>query len=91
MQKAFCLIPYRRRLGVLAPQREEVFQTEAQLFRHGRAVATANDGVAFFRIECREDGDYWEPVECLTTVGEVPGDPLLIDPPAPEPWEADAA
>ncbi|WP_292223838.1 hypothetical protein [Brevundimonas sp.] len=30
------------------------------------------DGMVFFKIECREDGDIWSEVELLATVGEVP-------------------
>lgn len=30
------------------------------------------DGLVFFKIECRADGDIWTEVETLATVGDVP-------------------
>jgi len=32
------------------------------------------DGMVFFKIECREDGDIWSEVELLATVGDVPSE-----------------
>jgi len=74
MREVFCLVPFRRRQGELKPQDRFVCEDEDQLFRRGRVAAAVHDGVAFFKIECTEDGDTWEPVEVLTTVGDVPAE-----------------
>lgn len=72
MSDVYCLIPFRRRAGRLQAQDHMACRDEGELFRHGRAMAAVHDGVAFFKIDCRDEGDVWQRVELLTTVGDVP-------------------
>ncbi len=57
----------------------------------GRLLMTQADGVLVYQQWVDDDAETAEDPEVLAILGEVPGAALLIDPPAPEPWEADAA
>lgn len=46
--------------------------SEDAAFKRGKAMMHRMDGLVFFRIECREDGDVWSAVETLAAVGDVP-------------------
>ena len=64
--------PFKRRQGELAAEDLLAFPSEAKAFRQGKAMLGRVDGLVFFKIECREDGDIWSVVETLATVGDVP-------------------
>lgn len=71
-QPRYCVAPFRRRKGELEPRDIVECLDENTAFRRGKAMMPRVDGMVFFKIECREDGDIWSEVELLATVGEVP-------------------
>lgn len=70
--KPYHVAPFKRRQGELEPSEVLAFPDEAKAFRQGKAMMGRVDGLVFFKIECREDGDVWTQVETLATVGDVP-------------------
>ncbi|WEK56453.1 MAG: hypothetical protein P0Y52_07760 [Candidatus Brevundimonas phytovorans] len=63
---------FKRRRGELAAGELLTFPSEDAAFRRGKAMMGRVDGLVFFKIECREDGDIWSRIETLATVGDVP-------------------
>lgn len=63
---------FKRRRGQLQKQDLMTFTSEDAAFRRGKAMMHRMDGLVFFKIECRDDGDVWTEVETLATVGDVP-------------------
>ena len=57
----------------------------------GRLLMSQADGVLVYQQWVDDDAETVEDPEMLVILGDVPGAALLIDPPSPEPWEADAA
>ena len=70
--RAFCVAPFKRVNGQLLSQEVITYATEDAVFKRGKAMMHRMDGLVFFKIECREDGDIWTEVETLATVGDVP-------------------
>lgn len=68
----YCVAPFTRRPSGLEAADIIRCANEATAFRRGRAMMARVDGLVFFKIDCREDGDVWEAVETLATVGDVP-------------------
>jgi len=57
----------------------------------GRILMVQADGVLVFQQCIDDDAETESEPEVLLILGEVPAAAMLIDPPAPDPWEADAA
>lgn len=70
--RSFCVAPFKRMNGQLLIQEVIACATEDAAFKRGKAMMHRMDGLVFFKIECREDGDVWTEVETLATVGDVP-------------------
>lgn len=70
--RSFCVASFKRMNGELLSQEVIAYATEDAAFKRGRAMMHRMDGLVFFKIECREDGDVWTEVETLATVGDVP-------------------
>lgn len=70
--RAFCVAPFKRRNGQLLSQEVIACATEDAAFKRGKAMMHRMDGLVFFKIECREDGDVWTEVETLASLGDVP-------------------
>lgn len=70
--RSFCVAPFKRMNGQLLGQEVIACATEDAAFKRGKAMMHRMDGLVFFKIECREDGDVWTEVETLATVGDVP-------------------
>lgn len=70
--RSFYIAPFKRMNGQLLGQEVIAYATEDAAFKRGRAMMHRMDGLVFFKIECREDGDVWTEVETLATVGDVP-------------------
>jgi len=68
----YCVAPFRRQKGQLEPRDIVECDDEDTVFKRGRSMMDRVDGMVFFKIECREDGDVWSEVELLATVGDVP-------------------
>lgn len=73
-KERYCVAPYRRQNGRLEPRDLLECDDENTAFRRGKAMMGHFDGMVFFKIECREDGDVWSEVELLATVGDVPSE-----------------
>lgn len=71
-EKPYRVAPFKRRAGQLSGEDVLAFESEDKAFRTGRAMMHRVDGLVFFKIECREDGDVWSEVETLASVGDVP-------------------
>lgn len=70
--RTYHVAPFKRRSGKLSAGDLLTFPDEEAAFRKGRAMMGRVDGLVFFKIECREEGDIWSAVETLATVGDVP-------------------
>ena len=68
----FYVAPFRKKDERLVGGELLEFDTEAAAFKRGKAMMRRVDGLVFFKIECREDGDVWSEVELLATIGDVP-------------------
>lgn len=68
----YWVAPFKRRKGQLLEQDLMAFASEDAAFKRGKAMMHRVDGMVFFKIECRDDGDTWSEVEMLGAVGEVP-------------------
>lgn len=73
-QGAYCVAPFKRRRGELTGEDILRFEDEAAAFRCGKRMMARVDGLVFFKIECREEGDVWSAVELLASVGDVPAE-----------------
>lgn len=73
-KQRYIVAPFRRRAGALQPQDLIECGDEVAAFKRGKAALPSSDGMVFFKIECREDGDVWSEVELLASVGDVPSD-----------------
>ncbi len=70
--RSVCVAPFKRRGGQLLGEDVIACATEDAAFKRGKAMMHRMDGLVFFKIECREDGDIWTDIETLATVGDVP-------------------
>lgn len=73
-EHTFYVAPFKRRDGSLEPRDLVVCDDEASAFKRGKSMMDRVDGLVFFRIDCRDDGDVWSEVELLATVGDVPSE-----------------
>ncbi len=71
---SFIVQSYQRRAGELALGDAYSAESEADIFKRGRAMADRVDGMVFFKIETSGDGDVWTEVELLARVGDVPAE-----------------
>lgn len=67
---AYCVAPFKKRNGRLDRQDIIACDTAAAAFKRGKAMMARFDGLVFYKIECRAEGDVW--TEVLATVGAVP-------------------
>ena len=70
--RSYHVAPFKRRGEKLEALDVLTCVSEDAAFRRGKAMMHRMDGLVFFKIECREEGDVWSAVETLATVGDVP-------------------
>ena len=86
----YCAQAFWWRSGRLLPGQVHQFLNAERAIEGGEILSGSADGAAVFSLTGEVDVDFWEQPVMITSFGSVPG-AQTIDPPAPDPWEVDAA
>lgn len=89
MPKRLCYIAQPFRDG--RPQTAYQFTCAVDAEEGGRILASRADGVLVYMQAVDDEAGVADEPEVLLTLGNLPDGLLAIDPPAPNPWDADAA